>query len=107
MSNISLIKIYAQEDSEKQEFNYKNHQLLKVKLKLAEIQNFLFPLIEGLSYTSLLLLLSFGAYEINKNNISIGDFIALIILVERLVFPTALLGFTITAYQRGEVSIDR
>ncbi|MFM7324226.1 MAG: ATP-binding cassette domain-containing protein, partial [Nodosilinea sp.] len=25
----------------------------------------------------------------------------------RLVFPTALLGFTITAYQRGEVSIDR
>jgi ATP-binding cassette subfamily B protein len=27
--------------------------------------------------------------------------------VERLVFPTALLGFTITAYQRGEVSIDR
>ena len=107
MSNISLIKIYAQEDSEKQEFNYKNHQLLKVKLKLAEIQNFLFPLIEGLSYTSLLLLLSFGAYEINKNNLSIGDFIALIILVERLVFPTALLGFTITAYQRGEVSIDR
>ena len=27
--------------------------------------------------------------------------------VERLVFPTALLGFTITAYQRGEVSIAR
>ncbi len=107
MSNISLIKIYAQENSEKREFNYKNHQLLKAKLKLAQIENFLFPLIESLSYASLLLLLSFGTYEINRNNISIGDFIALIILVERLVFPTALLGFTITAYQRGEVSIDR
>ncbi|KFF41370.1 MAG: ABC transporter ATP-binding protein [Candidatus Atelocyanobacterium thalassa] len=107
MSNISLIKIYAQENSEKREFNYRNYQLLQAKLKLAQIENFLFPLIEGLSYTSLLLLLSFGAYEIDRNNISIGDFIALIILVERLVFPTALLGFTITAYQRGEVSIDR
>jgi ATP-binding cassette, subfamily B, multidrug efflux pump len=31
----------------------------------------------------------------------------LLIYVERLIFPTALLGFTITAYQRGEVSIDR
>jgi ATP-binding cassette subfamily B protein len=31
----------------------------------------------------------------------------LILYAERLVFPTALLGFTITAYQRGEVSIDR
>jgi ATP-binding cassette, subfamily B, multidrug efflux pump len=33
--------------------------------------------------------------------------VALLIYAERLVFPTALLGFTITAYQRGEVSIDR
>ena len=32
---------------------------------------------------------------------------ALLLFAERLVFPTALLGFTITAYQRGEVSIDR
>ena len=39
--------------------------------------------------------------------ITTGDFVSLITLVERLTFPTALLGFTITAYQRGEVSIDR
>jgi ATP-binding cassette subfamily B protein len=37
----------------------------------------------------------------------VGDFVALLLYSERLVFPTALLGFTITAYQRGEVSIDR
>jgi len=44
---------------------------------------------------------------INKGTITVGDFVALLLYVERLVFPTALLGFTITAYQRGEVSIDR
>jgi ATP-binding cassette subfamily B multidrug efflux pump len=33
--------------------------------------------------------------------------VALLLFADRLVFPTALLGFTITAYQRGEVSIDR
>jgi ATP-binding cassette subfamily B multidrug efflux pump len=42
-----------------------------------------------------------------RGEISIGDFVALLLYAERLVFPTALLGFTITAYQRGEVSIDR
>lgn len=107
MSGISLIKIYAQEENERQAFREKNRYLLKANLKLAQTRNLLFPIIEGLSYVSLLLLLAFGTSAIQKGEITIGDFIALIILVERLVFPTALLGFTITAYQRGEVSIDR
>ena len=107
MSGMALIKIYAQEDNERRAFAQKNHKLLKANLKLARTRNFLFPLIEGLSYISLLILLAFGTSAINQGIISIGDFVALIILVERLVFPTALLGFTITAYQRGEVSVDR
>ncbi|ACK67915.1 cyclic nucleotide-binding protein [Rippkaea orientalis PCC 8801] len=107
MSGIALIKIYAQETNERRAFDHKNRQLLKANLKLAQTRNFLFPLIEGISFLSLLALLYFGTEAINQGTISIGDFIALIILVERLVFPTALLGFTITAYQRGEVSIDR
>ncbi|MEA5511900.1 ABC transporter ATP-binding protein [Crocosphaera sp. UHCC 0190] len=107
MSGIALIKIYAQEENERRAFAQKNSQLLTANLTLAKTRNFLFPLIEGLSYISLLLLLIFGTSAINQGIISIGDFVALIILVERLVFPTALLGFTITAYQRGEVSVDR
>ncbi|MEB3309900.1 MAG: ABC transporter ATP-binding protein [Snowella sp.] len=107
MSGISLIKIYAQEENERNAFREKNRQLLNANLNLARTRNLTFPIIEGISYVSLLLLLAFGTAAIQKGEISIGDFIALIILVERLVFPTALLGFTITAYQRGEVSIDR
>jgi ATP-binding cassette subfamily B protein len=107
MSGISLIKIYSQEDNERDAFRAKNQQLLQANLKLARVRNVLFPLIEGLAYVSLLLLLAFGTEIIKAGTITIGDFIALIILVERLVFPTALLGFTITAFQRGEVSIQR
>ena len=107
IGGIALIKIYAQEANEIHAFDELNKTLLKANLKLAQIRNFLFPIIDGLSYISLLLLLTFGTKEITAGTISIGDFIALIILVEQLVFPTALLGFTVTAYQRGEVSIDR
>jgi ATP-binding cassette subfamily B protein len=107
MSGIALIKIYAQEENERQAFAQKNLLLLKANLNLAQTRNLLFPVIEGLSYLSLLILLYVGSGIISQGAITIGDFIALLILVERLVFPTALLGFTITAYQRGEVSIDR
>ncbi|MBV5261832.1 ABC transporter ATP-binding protein [Synechococcus moorigangaii CMS01] len=107
MSGISLIKIYAQEANERQAFAARNAKLLQANLGLALTRNLLFPIIEGISYVSLLILLAFGTRAIAANELSIGDFIALILLVERLVFPTALLGFTITSYQRGEVSIDR
>ncbi|NES80822.1 MAG: ABC transporter ATP-binding protein [Moorea sp. SIO2B7] len=107
MSGMALIKIYAQEENERRAFGKKNRELLGANLELARTRYILFPFIEALSYVSLLILLWLGSGAIARNEISIGDFVALIIFVERLVFPTALLGFTITAYQRGEVSIDR
>ena len=73
IGGMALIKIYAQEDNETRTFDYLNNKLLRANLKLAQIRNFLFPLIEGLSYISLLLLLIFGAKAITEGNISIGD----------------------------------
>ncbi|MGK7947310.1 MAG: ABC transporter ATP-binding protein [Xenococcaceae cyanobacterium] len=107
ISGMALIKIYAQETQERKAFKQRNQQLLSANLSLARTRNLLFPLVEGLSYLSLLLLLWFGTGAIASGEITVGDFVALLLYLERLVFPTALLGFTITTYQRGEVSIDR
>jgi ATP-binding cassette subfamily B protein len=107
LSGIALIKIYAQEEQERLAFRRKNQLLFKANLGLARIRTILFPLVEAMSYLSLLVLLWIGTGAIERGQISVGDLIALIIYIERLVFPTALLGFTITTYQRGEVSIDR
>lgn len=107
MSGISLIKIYAQEDNERRAFRQLNDRLLQANLLLARTRTTLFPLVEGMSYISLLVLLWQGVSAIASGAITVGGFLALIIYVERLVFPTALLGFTITTYQRGEVSVDR
>jgi len=107
LSGIALIKIYAQEANERQAFQTLNQNLLRANLNLARTRNTLFPLLGGLASISLLVILATGASAIANGALSVGDFVALVLYVERLVFPTALLGFTITAYQRGEVSIDR
>ncbi|BAY15254.1 ABC transporter-related protein [Anabaenopsis circularis NIES-21] len=107
ISGIALIKIYAQEENERQAFAKKNQQLLKANLQLAKSRNVLFPLIGGLANISSLIIIWLGTTRISGGTLAVGDFLALLIYVERLVFPTALLGFTITTYQRGEVSIDR
>ena len=55
----------------------------------------------------MLILLGLGTYQLESGFISIGGLVALILYVERLVFPTALLGFTLNTFQLGQVSLDR
>ena len=107
MSGMALIKIYAQEGNERQAFRTVNRRLLKANLQLGRTRNTLFPLIGGLANISLLVVVMMGASAIIANSLTIGDFVSLQLYIGQLVFPTALLGFTISAYQRGEVSLDR
>ena len=107
MNGIALIKVYAQEEHEQREFRRRNERLLQANLRLALTRNLLFPSLVALVSLSLLLLLAVGGPQIAAGTLTIGDFSALTLYVERLVFPTTLLGFTITAYQRGQVSLER
>tara|TARA_A100001035_G_scaffold279522_1_gene281221 strand:+ start:700 stop:2445 length:1746 start_codon:yes stop_codon:yes gene_type:complete len=107
LSGISAIKIYAQEDAEKKEFNIQNKIYRNSAIKLARTASTLFPLLQGISSISLLILLGLGTNQLNNGYISIGGLVALILYVERLVFPTALLGFTLNTFQLGQVSLDR
>ena len=107
LSGISAIKIYAQENSEKKQFKKFNNIYRDSAIKLARTASTLFPLLQGISSVSLLLLLALGTSQLENGFITIGGLVALILYVERLVFPTALLGFTINTFQLGQVSLDR
>ncbi|MDA9704312.1 ABC transporter ATP-binding protein/permease [Prochlorococcus sp. AH-736-L19] len=107
LSGISAIKIYGQENAEKNEFNIYNDAYRNSAIKLARTASTLFPLLQGISSISLLILLGLGTYQLESGFISIGGLVALILFVERLVFPTALLGFTLNTFQLGQVSLDR
>ena len=107
LSGISAIKIYAQEEAEKKEFNNYNKAYRNSAIKLARTASTLFPLLQGISSISLLILLGLGTSQLENGFITIGGLVALILFVERLVFPTALLGFTLNTFQLGQVSLDR
>ena len=107
LSGISAIKIYAQEEAEKKEFNNYDKAYRNSAIKLARTASTLFPLLQGISSISLLILLGLGTSQLENGFITIGGLVALILFVERLVFPTALLGFTLNTFQLGQVSLDR
>jgi ATP-binding cassette, subfamily B, multidrug efflux pump len=107
LSGISAIKIYGQEPTEQAAFAGRNRIYRDAALGLARTRSTLFPLLEGISSISLLLLLALGSGQLASGRLSIGDLVALILYVERLVFPTALLGFTLNTFQTGQVSLER
>ena len=107
LSGISAIKIYAQEEVEIKEFDNYNNLYRNSAIKLARTASTLFPLLQGISSISLLVLLGLGTSQLESGFITIGGLVALILFVERLVFPTALLGFTLNTFQLGQVSLDR
>ena len=55
----------------------------------------------------MLLLLALGSGKLAAGTLSIGGLVALILYVEGLVFPTALLGFSLNTFQIGQVSLER
>jgi ATP-binding cassette subfamily B protein len=107
LSGIGAIKIYGQEPTEEKAFDALNRVYLDAQLSLARSRSTLFPLLEGIASLSLLLLLALGSGQLETGRLSIGDLVALILFVERLVFPTALLGFTLNTFQTGQVSLER
>ena len=113
LAGISAIKIYGQQANEHEAFSILNRNYRNAALSLAKLRSTLFPALEKISNLSLLLLLALGAGRLeaaamgDPQGLSIGGFVALLLYAERLVFPTALFGFTINTFQVGQVSLER
>ena len=107
LSGIGAIKIYGQEAAEQQAFALRNRSYRDSAIRLARTQSTLFPLLEGLSSISLLLMLALGSGKLIDGSLTTGGLVALVFYVQQLIIPTALLGFTLNTFQTGKVSLER
>jgi len=107
LSGIGATKIYGQAASEQEAFSQRNRSYRHSAIRLARTRSTLFPLLEGLSSISLLLLLALGSGKLSDGSLTTGGLVALVFYVQQLVFPTALLGFTLNTFQTGQVSLER
>ena len=107
LSGIGAIKIYGQEASEQEAFSQRNRSYRNSAIRLARTRSTLFPLLEGLSSISLLLLLALGSGKLSDGSLTTGGLVALVFYVQQLIIPTALLGFTLNTFQTGQVSLER
>ncbi|MDJ0625749.1 MAG: ABC transporter ATP-binding protein [Candidatus Caenarcaniphilales bacterium] len=103
INGIQVIKAYSQEKREISRFKKINDEYLKISIELAQWRGIIWPTMElarGVSFFILLIYVSQGL-------LNAGTVVAFLVCLERILFPTAIIGWLITIFQRGSVSIDR
>lgn len=106
-TGIAVIQAYVKEDVENQRMKNESKRYLKVYQSLIQkriILMMIFIILGGLSY---LAVLSFGGLQVIDHRISLGGFIAFTLYLERIAWPTASMGWTISTVQQGAAALAR
>jgi len=103
INGIQIIKAYSQEKREIQRFKQINSDYVTISTELAKARVLIWPVLGITRAISFFLLIVYVAL----GWLTPGATAAFLLYMERLVFPTAIMGWLITIFQRGSVSVGR
>ncbi|MDX1920701.1 MAG: ABC transporter ATP-binding protein [Candidatus Caenarcaniphilales bacterium] len=103
INGIQVIKSYSQERREISRFEQINTDYRDVSVGLAQWRGVIWPIMELAKGISFFLLLLY----VNQGLLTAGTVAAFLVCLERILFPTAIIGWLITIFQRGSVSVER
>lgn len=103
-SSIRLIKAYAREDYEQQQFNEESEVYRKKKLRLDIVESLFHPTLNFLIGVSIVLVIWKGGILVIDGVLTIGNIAEFVIDVMYLTWPIAALGYTLNLVQRSAAS---
>ena len=107
LAGARVVRAYGIADRELRDFRVLNERYMRENLKLVGVLSTALPLIGILAGMIVLIIVWQGGGMVISREISLGDLTAFILCVLLLAFPLAQLGYVLTLYQRGAVSMGR
>jgi ATP-binding cassette, subfamily B, multidrug efflux pump len=107
LTGVRVIRAFAQEDSERNEFARLNQQYVDRNMNLVKLSAIFRPLMQffiGLGFAAILLI---GGYETARGRMTIGEFTAFNLYLEQLIWPLIAMGYVTNLVQRGAASLKR
>ncbi|MBI4712166.1 MAG: ABC transporter ATP-binding protein [Planctomycetes bacterium] len=106
-SGIRVVKSFAQEENQIQEFSAANRQYFNKSLKLAKLDAFFGPFMGLAIGVAVFMIILFGGIQAIDGHISKGTLAAFLFLLSRIAWPMMGLGMVMSVFQRASASMDR
>jgi ATP-binding cassette, subfamily B, multidrug efflux pump len=107
LSGIRIVKSYAQENSEIEDFNKLNMEYIKRNMDFVRIYAAFHPMMMFIVGIGVVLVLFVGGILIVDKQITLGAFVAFSLYMGMLVWPSIALGWVVGIFQQGAASMER
>ncbi len=107
LAGVRVVRAYAQESAEVEQFENLNQDYVRENIGLARIQGMFQPLLQALIGLTFLMVLWFGGRQLLQHRISLGSFVMFNTYMGMLIWPMIAFGWVINLMQRGTASLDR
>ena len=107
ISGIRVVKAFAREQSEIDEFDRLNLDYVRRNVALIRLWGVFYPMMTALIGMSSVALLWFGGRQVVTGRLTLGEFVAFMGYLAMLTWPTIAVGWVINIFQRGAASMGR
>jgi ATP-binding cassette subfamily B protein len=107
LSGIRVIKSYVQEKFEIDTFNQLNREYIDKNMAFVRVFAAFHPMMMFIVGLGIILVLYVGGSQIMTGIISLGEFVAFMLYLGMLVWPSIALGWVVGIFQQGAASMER
>jgi ATP-binding cassette subfamily B protein len=106
-SGVRVVRAYAQEEREMEEFRRINEDYLERNRRLIGWTVAFYPLLQGLVGLGFVAVLWYGGTLVIRGTLTIGEFVTFNFFLSKLIWPMIAIGWVINLAQRGLASLAR
>ena len=107
LTGVRVVRAYAQEDAEIEEFQVLNREYATQNLRLVKYAAAMRPLLFFFIGLGFVIIVAVGVPMAVRGEITAGDFTAFILYLQRMIWYLIALGYVVNLYQRGTASLGR